>query len=120
MSLGEKRTHPRLTIQRTRIKNTFLVGRVTNMSLGGLALESTTGLRIGSQQSFRVSVGSKPFRIDAEVRWCRLTQTVGKGRGEVVPIYRAGLAFNQLLKLFSARGLQNSGEWFDPEVRVDR
>ena len=120
MSSGENRLHPRLTIQHTGIQNVFLVGRVMNLSLGGLGLESTTGLRIGSQHSFRVSVGSKPFKVDGEVRWCRLTQTVSKGRGDVVAIYRAGLAFNQPLKLFSERGLQNNGEWFDPEVRMAR
>jgi len=120
MSSGEKRHHPRLTIRRTGIRNAFLVGRVLNMSLSGLALESTTGLRIGSRHSFRVMLGEQPFKIEGEVRWCRLTETVDKGQGEVVPIFRAGLAFNRPLELFSERGLQNSGEWFDPEVRVSR
>lgn len=120
MSTGEKRDHPRLTIRHTGIRNGLLVGRVINMSLSGLALESTTGLRTGSSHSFRVALGEKPFKIDAEVRWCRLTRTVGGASGDVVPIFRAGLAFTRPLVLFAERGLQNSGEWFDPEVRVSR
>lgn len=120
MNKGEKRHHPRLTIQHTGIQNGLLVGRVINMSLGGLALESTTGLRIGSRHAFRIALGTKTFKVDGDVRWCRLTRTVGKGNGEVVAIFNAGLAFNRPLKLFSERGLQNSGDWFDPEVRVSR
>lgn len=120
MSAGEKRNHPRLTIRHTGIHNGLLVGRVINMSLGGLALESTTGLRTGSCHSFRVALGDQPFKIEAEVRWCRLTRTVGRGSGDVVPIFHAGLAFNQPLELFAEHGLQNSGEWFDPELRISR
>ena len=120
MSQGEKRQHPRLTLRHTGIRNGLLVGRVINLSLGGLALESTTGLGTGSHHSFQVALGQKPFRIEAEVRWCRLTETVGRGCGEVVPIYRAGLAFSQPLELFPERGLQNSGDWFDPELRISR
>lgn len=118
MSTGEKRNHPRLTIRHTAIQNGLFVGRVVNMSLSGLAFESTTGLRNGSHHSFRVVLGERPFKIEAEVRWCRLTRTVARRPGEVVAIYRAGLALSQPLELFSDRGLQNSGAWFDPEVRV--
>lgn len=120
MSQGEKREHPRLVLRHTGIRNGLLIGRVINMSLGGLALESTTGLRTRSRHSFRVTLGERPFEIEAEVRWCRLTRTVGKGSGEVVPIFQAGLAFDRPLELFAARGLQNSGEWFDPELRISR
>ena len=120
MGTGEKRHHPRLVIRHTGIGNGLLIGRVVNMSLSGLALESTTGLSTGSSHSFRVTLGQKPFEIRAEVRWCRLTRTLGRGPGEVVPIYRAGLEFNRPLELFAERGLQNSGEWFDPEFRISR
>jgi hypothetical protein len=120
MSTGEKRHHPRLTLRHTRIRNGLLVGRVINMSLSGLALESSTGLRIGSRYTFRMVLREHPFTIKGEVRWCRLTRTVEKRPGEVVPIFRAGLAFNRPLELFSEGGLQNSEQWFDPEFRVSR
>lgn len=120
MDPGEQRHHPRLTPRNTSIRNGFLSGRVLDLSLGGLSLESTTGLRIGSRHTFRVDLGDRRFRIAGVVRWCRLTETVGKGGGEVVAIYRAGLAFSRPLELFSDRGLQNSADWFDPEVRVPR
>jgi len=120
MTSGEKRQHPRLTIRRTAIRNGLLAGRVINMSLGGLALESTTGLRTGSRHTFRMALGEQPFTIEAEVRWCRLTRTVEKRPGEVVPIFRAGLELNRPIELFAERGLQNSERWFDPELRFSR
>lgn len=120
MSTGEKRRHPRLVIQHTRIRNGLLAGRVINMSLGGLALESNTGLRTGSQYRFRVTLADRPFDIEAEVRWCRLTRTVARAPAEVMPVFQSGLSFHRPLRLFSERGLQNSGEWFDPEFRISR
>lgn len=120
MDQGEKRRHPRLTLRHTGIRNGLLIGRVINMSLHGLALESTTGLRTGSRHTFRVVLRAQPFTIDADVRWCRLTRTVEKRPGEVVPIFRAGLALHRPLELFAERGLQNSEQWFDPEFRVSR
>ena len=120
MNPGEQRHHPRLILRNTRIHNVFLVGRVLNLSLGGLSLECTTGLRIGSQHTLRVDLGDKRFQIEGVVRWCRLTETAAKGGGEVVAIFHAGVAFNRPLELFSDRGLQNSGGWFDPDVRVPR
>lgn len=120
MCNGEKRKHPRLSIRHTGVRNGFLVGRVLNMSLGGLALESTTALTIGSSQTFRVAIGEHAVKVAGEIRWCRLTHTVGKGKGEVVAIFRAGFSFSRPLALFSEGGLQNSGGWFDPEFRVPR
>jgi hypothetical protein len=120
MKAGEKRQHPRLITQQTTIRNALLVGRVLNMSLGGLGIETATGLRIGSRHSFSVIFAEQPVEIEAEIRWCRLTQTIGKGPGEVAAIYRAGLSFTRTLDLFPDGGLKNNGGWFDPEVRVSR
>ena len=120
MTNGEKRQHPRLSIRHTGVRNGLLVGRVMNMSLGGLALETTTALTIGSAQTFRVAIGDHSVTVTGEIRWCRLTHTIGKGKGEVVAIFRAGFSFSRPLTLFSKGGLQNSGEWFDPEFRVSR
>ena len=120
MTTGEQRHHPRLSTRQTTIRNVLLVGRVLNMSLGGLGIETTTGLRVGSRHSFSVIFGEKPVGIEAEIRWCRLTQTIGKGSGEVAAIYRAGLSLTRTLDLFPDGGLKNNEGWFDPEVRVSR
>jgi hypothetical protein len=117
---GERRLNPRLTTRQTTIRNALLVGRVIDLSLGGLGIETMTALRIGSRHNFSVVFAEKPVTIEAEIRWCRLTQTIGKGPGEVVAIYRAGLALTRTLDLFPEGGLKNNAEWFDPEVRVSR
>jgi hypothetical protein len=120
MNTGEKRKHPRLSTRQTTIRNALLVGRVVDISLGGLGIETTTALRIGSGHAFHVVFREQPVEIDVEVRWCRLTQTLGKGPGEVAAIYRAGLVLTRTLDLFPAGGLKNNAGWFDPEFRVDR
>jgi hypothetical protein len=120
MKTGEKRRHPRLSTRQTTIRNALLVGRVVDISLGGVGIETTTALRIGSGHSFQVIFREQPVEIDVEVRWCRLTQTLGKGPGEVAAIYRAGLVLTRTLDLFPEGGLKNNAGWFDPEFRVAR
>ena len=117
---GERRAHPRLRTRQTTIRNALLVGRVVDLSVGGLGLETTTGVRIGSRHSFTVAVGERPFRVEGEVRWCRLTQTIGRGEGEVAPIYRAGIRFTLTPDPFPAAEPKSSGGWIDPAVRVSR
>lgn len=118
MIAGEQRVNPRLRTRHTTLRNGLLVGQVLNLSLGGLAIETTTALRIGSSYAFRVEFDDHRVRIRATVRWCRLIRTIAKGNGEVAAIYRAGLQLERPLELFSERGLQNSERWFDPELDV--
>lgn len=120
MRTGEKRRFPRLAIRQATIRNALLIGRVIDMSLGGLGIETTTGMHIGARHSFSVIFAEQAVSIDATVEWCRLTQTIGKGPGEVAAIYRAGLSFTRILDLFPDGGLKNSAVWFEPEVRVSR
>lgn len=120
MTAGEKRANPRLTMRSTAIRNGLLVGRVLNMSLGGLAIETATSLRIGGRYEFRVELHDHTLQIKAEIRWCRLISTIGKGNGDVVAIFRAGLSFTRPLALFNEGGLQNNEGWFDPEFHVSR
>ena len=93
---------------------------VTAHQLTGLALESSCGLRTGSRHTFQLELGERRFRIDADVRWCRLTRTVGRGAGEVVPVFHTGIAFTRPLKVSPERGQRNSGEWLDPALRFGR
>lgn len=109
-----------MTLRGVSIHNGLLIGRVINLSLSGLAMESSTGLRTGSRHSFRLILRQKRYAIEAEVRWCRLVRTVGQRPGDFAPVFRTGLAFNRPLKLFAGSGRKENGEWFDPEVRVGR
>jgi hypothetical protein len=119
MSNGEQRHFPRLPVQQTRIHNGLLTGQVVNLSLGGLAMESTTGLRIGSLHGFRIKFAQRTFRVEGRICWCRLTRTVRRQEGEVVPIFRTGITFTQTPVLFSGTELQSTGEWLDLAIRVE-
>lgn len=119
MANGEQRRFPRLSVQQTRIRNSLLSGKVVNLSLGGLAMESTAGMRIGSLHRFRVDCAAKTFRVEGKVCWCRLSRTVRRQAGEVVPIFRTGIAFTESPTLFSHTALQSSGAWLDLPIRVE-
>ena len=120
MSAGEQRKHPRLSLQQTVVRNSLLAGRVLNLSLGGLAIETATAMRVGTTYELRVELHDHTVQIRAEVRWCRLTRTIGRGHGEVAAIFRAGLLIERPLTLFGDKGLQNSEKWFEPELEVPR
>lgn len=119
MSNGEQRHSPRLPVQQTRIRNGLLTGQVINLSLGGLAMESTTGLRIGSLHGFRIKFGESTYRLEGKICWCRLSRTVRRQEGEVVPIFRTGIAFTETPTLFSGTTLQSNGGWLDLLIRVE-
>lgn len=120
MTHGEQRHDPRLSVEKMRIRNGLLTGRVVNLSRGGLAMESTTGLTIGSVHGFRITSAASTLRVEGEVRWCRLCRTVRRRAGEVLPIFRTGIAFTETPNFLSRPALRSSAEWLDLLVRLPR
>lgn len=117
---GEQRRDPRLSVQQMRICNGLLTGQVVNLSRTGLAMESTTGLTIGSLHGFRITSAAATVRVEAEVRWCRLCRTVRRQAGEVLPIFRTGVTFTRAPTFPARPGLRSSGEWLDLLIRLPR
>jgi len=70
--------------------------RVINLSLGGMALETNGYLQFGRRYSVKLDNGGRRATLIATVAWCKLRGTRKNPRGEVVPVYRAGLRFQVL------------------------
>lgn len=118
MEKGERRRYPRLPVRQTEIRNGLLTGRVVNLSLGGLAIESSVGLRVDTRQRFSLRSHQRWLRIATLVRWCRLDHTVRHSEGEVAAVFRIGVAFTETPDLFHRDARRSSGDWLDLALRV--
>jgi hypothetical protein len=92
MSIDERRGHPRRAIQGVHVHNGVVVGELLNLSAGGLAIETTSSLRVGARYTFRIGRPWMSFKVTGLVRWSRLARTRQGRDGEVIPIFVAGIA----------------------------
>ena len=70
---------------------------VLNLSLGGLAVRTNTQLSIGRKYRFRLGTEADSVSLTGAVRWCRMSGTVKKETGDIVPVYDAGISFDDVL-----------------------
>ena len=72
--------------------------QVLNLSLAGMALQTETQLGVGGQYTFRLGDKNDTVAIKGVVKWCRFSGSKKTGAGiDVVPVYRAGIAFDEVL-----------------------
>lgn len=95
----ETRRHKRYDVD--GVEGTLAVSteaRILNMSLTGLAVETTAMLRLGAHYVLRLPQGEGgELRVDATVEWCHLVGTRRTDAGDSVPVYQAGLDFRESL-----------------------
>lgn len=88
---SERRVQHRLQTRDSTVRSPIVFGRVLNLSSRGLAVETTTGLRIGARHRMKITAPRRQVVVEATVRWCRLLRLRPGPGSDVVPIYRAGL-----------------------------
>lgn len=97
MTRQEKRRHPRYELQ--GIGGTLrydMNARVLNLSLDGMALETSAWLHVGKSYRLKIGSGEESLDLDGTVVWCHLVgQRPAKGNGG--PVYQAGVHFGQTL-----------------------
>ena len=71
--------------------------RVLNLSLGGLAVRTNTQLSIGRKYRFRLGDKVDAVQMTGAVRWCRMSGTEKQESGDIVPVYEAGISFDDVL-----------------------
>lgn len=76
-----------------------LDGTVLDISLSGLAVETHTRLSPQRRLSLRLGDGTRTLRLDGHVVWCFLHGTRAGSDGEQLPVYRAGVQFEDVLSL---------------------
>jgi hypothetical protein len=94
----ERRIHPRYEVENVQGVLSFSVqAKVLNLSLTGVAIETTSALRIGKAYTFRFGHGARALTVSGKVQWSFLRRTEKTLTGEVRPIYETGIAFEGVL-----------------------
>lgn len=94
----EKRRHDRFSAEDVSGSFSFTVeASVINISLGGLAVRTQTQLKVGREYRFRMGGEEDAVQLSGTVRWCRLSGTERQESGDVVPVYEAGISFDDVL-----------------------
>jgi Tfp pilus assembly protein PilZ len=92
------RRFPRYEVQ--DVEGTFLYNLqadVLNLSVGGMAVEARKRLDVGRSYMFTIRKLQDTIRLPGRVAWCVLCRTERVSDIEVVPIYHAGIHFEEVL-----------------------
>ena len=93
----QERKHDRLTINVTGDLVAATCIDVINISLGGALIESDKRLDIGKTLKFLVCLDDKKLLLTGRVIHSSIIRSDKNRKGESVPIYKAGIKFNEEL-----------------------
>lgn len=96
----EKRQHPRYEIQGLAGTLRYdMNARVLNMSLDGMALETSAWLHVGKTYRLKVGAGDDMLEVDGEIVWCHLVgnRPAAAESASPGPVYQAGIHFGETL-----------------------
>ena len=74
-----------------------LDGKVLDISVAGMAIETHSRLAPHHRISLRLRKGPELLQLNGRVVWCFLQGTRANEQGETVPVYRAGIEFSDVL-----------------------
>jgi Tfp pilus assembly protein PilZ len=103
----EKRRHQRFIVEGKDIhaKTTFASEiEILDMSLGGARIKGTKNLRVSSTYHITLEREGKPFSLKCRVIWMHLSGSLKTESGETVPVYTAGVEFQDIFS-GEAKGL---------------
>ena len=95
---AEARRHQRRHAEGAVLRNP-VVAQVVDISTRGLGLQTSNSLSPLSRQLFTLSMGRARISVAGEVRWCRLVGTLTEHDGAREPVYRAGVALFEPIRL---------------------
>ena len=87
----ELRRYPRSIVEGAENSNP-VPGEVVDTSEGGLGMRTRTPLHVGEQNFFYLQKGRVRVKYRGEVRWCHFESSEKLDSGDVVPVYRSGIA----------------------------
>jgi len=95
----EKRRHRRYEVEGVQGSlRLSMDAKILNLSVDGMALETHSWLSVGRKYSFKLRRDSADaIPLAGEVVWCNLVRTSRDERGETLPVYRAGIRFDDVL-----------------------
>lgn len=70
---------------------------VTNISIGGMAIDTKRRLDIDSEYTFKVKDGGSSISIKGRSVWSFLSQAEEEDTGNLIPVYKTGIMFTDLI-----------------------
>lgn len=96
--MQDKRQHKRVTVEGVYGSVLFASkAEITNISLGGAAIQVDVNLKIGREYNIRLEGKNKHIEIKGIAVWSVLSQSQKGAHGDVIPIYHAGIEFTDVL-----------------------
>ncbi len=94
----KERQFPRYEVENVYGSVSFVVlADVLNMSIDGAAIETSERLLFGKRYLIRFFDREKSLSINSVVVWCTLHRDTKNKEGEVIPVYKAGLIFPDIM-----------------------
>ncbi len=100
----ERRRHKRLKVKGVQ-RNVphFLNSKIIDISVGGVAIETTKKLERNKEYDLKINHGGNAFRLKGRVIWAILTRIEKKESGDIIPVYRAGMKFHESILRINVR-----------------
>ena len=96
--MQEQRQHKRVTVEGVYGSVLFASkAEITNISLGGVAIQVDANLKIGKEYNIRLEGKNKHIEIKGIAVWSVLSESQKGPHGDVIPIYHAGIEFTDVL-----------------------
>jgi hypothetical protein len=92
----ERRRHKRLRVEHLRIDSKMPPAdgvRILNISLSGILLKTCSRLKIGRKYAVRIGYANRVVLAKADVVWSLLLESLEGARGDIKPLYLAGMQF---------------------------
>ena len=70
--------------------------KILNMSVGGVAVQTDKRMTVGSQYTLKIESKGKTLNVKGIVVWSVLGESIRDTRGNIIPIYTAGMKFMEI------------------------
>ncbi len=88
---ADRRDAARYPARAVGFRSRQIQASLVDLSRAGLAIESLEHPPIGGTLIFALEQGRNRVDADGQVCWCNLQRTYRTAKGDVVPVYRAGI-----------------------------
>lgn len=96
--MHDKRRYKRFTLNDREVNGKMVLAtevKVNDISISGISLKANRRLNIGSDYTLKLE-GIKAISLKGTVVWSSLIETMKGSQGEMIPIYSAGMQFNNM------------------------
>ncbi len=117
----DKRRHPRIPYEVTvdiASEDDFIIARVTDISEGGVFVDTDCVLEVGTACQLDVDLGFRTLSVNAEVAWHKRDHGAFSGMGMRFAYMSASA--REALRNFIALQVYDDEPWEEPRRRVSR